>query len=729
MRSRMVASALALGAAVGCRAPRMGADLGEPREWRSTDAAPVAVADGESLLPVVTADTPRDRWAALFLAKTVEETCGRRPDVWVEMPGQVFQGTAAFFVGDVSANRDWSCALTEESAEAFRVVAGDGCVRFLGRSDFAVFDWCERELGLRYYCAEGKCVEPRERIVARALDYSDRPAFECRLLGWRAPEPWVRVAKGGSVHRGGVNVHQPHRWFRSEPLLEVAPDIFETGETPMLCYGNPRTLDYYKWAIDRHIAGVWDFSDIVNTNRKVVTVSQWDAPIKCACEHCRGLYDRGRGGRGDASPIIWGRFLAGLAEWLAAAHPDYMISFLPYLNTCEVPRKGLGRLKDFGNAEAEVCTMPGLALLKDRRCRENEERILREWRDATGRKVLNWHYGCWPAEMTSAPYVFGRTIREHYANMREVSCGTSICGGAGDPRLALSMYVWMRCLWNPDLDVEAVYDGFARRMFGPAEKPMRELIALQESCWERPWVDEVCSHRNVFGTSFPRGDVERMKTLLAEARTLAVQAGDARAARRVEWYASGFEAFFAESDVLAARKGPRTIRPGETNEMADARSVWHPRPWAPTTVVTSVTEEGLRLTVRCAEPAAAKMDFTKAEDDFVNGHDCVTFAFDDAGEPRLAVVDLAGGVKGGWDGFAARVAHDEAGWTVEAHVRLSEKARAAGCVRGNVARWRVGDRRHPEKERVPGSRYEHSRLGTCFTRPDDDPAAFVIFSL
>ena len=56
-------------------------------------------------------------------------------------------------------------------------------------------------------------------------------------------------------------------------------------------------------------------------------------------------------------------------------------------------------------------------------------------------------------------------------------------------------------------------------------------------------------------------------------------------------------------------------------------------------------------------------------------------------------------------------------------------AREAGRVLGNVCRWRVGDRRHPKDSRVPGSCYEHARLDTRFTHPDDDPAAFVSFLL
>lgn len=723
-----IALALGLAAALsGCRSPWGGDDLSAPCEWRDLAGADVPVSTADKLLPVVTADTPEDRWAAMFLAGTIEEISGRRPQVFVESEGQDCEFPEGLFIGAVRANRGWPCALTNESAEAFRVIVADRSVRFVGKADFAVFDWCERALGLRYYHAVGKCLDSRGDIVVRPVDYSDRPVFEYRELGNRRPEPWVRVAKAGVAHRGGVAVHQPHRWHTNETLKAERPGIFESGETPMLCYGNPETLAYYKTRIDRHIAGLEDSGGIVNTNRKVVTVCQWDAPIKCACKHCRGLYDPSLGRNGNASPIIWGRFLSGLSAWLAEAHPDYMISFLPYLNTCRVPRN-----PDFGgleNCEAEVCTMPGLALLKNRDCKRREEGILRDWKAATGRKVLSWDYSCWPQEWTSAPYVFGRTIRDHYVDLEDDLCGAYVCGGSRDPRLAVSMYVWMRCLWNPHVDVAAIYDGFARRMFGAAARPMRELIAVQEACWSRQWADDRCCWRNVSGVSFTREDVGRMKSLLMEAESLATAAGEDLSARRVRWYATGFVEFFAETEEIAGRKGRKTLARDETCEMVDARSALCPEPWAKTEVTPELWGDELRLRVRCHDPAAKAMDFSRAEDNFVWGVDSVTFAFEVGGEVRTALVDLAGGIDGGWEGFAARVTHDGTGWTVEARVRLTAEDRQRGYALGNVSRWRVGDRRRPQEERVPGSRYEHSRLGTVFTNDNDDPAAFVSFLL
>ena len=733
---------LTLALLTGCHSLRT--DLSAPCVWRELDEEPVVVVGADGKLPIVVSDVPDERWAANFLAMAIEETCGCRPDVLVELKGQSARLTKGLFIGSVTANRGWDCPLSPSCAEAFRVVAEKGCVRFLGRADFAVFDWCERELGLRYYGSDGLCAERHETIAARAVDYSDRPVFDCRLAGSRN-DPWVRFAKTGSVHRGGVKAHAPSRWYADAALKAEHPEIFETGDTPMLCYGHPKTLSYYCQRIDRQIAGLEDSGGIVDTQRKVVTVCPWDAPVACTCSDCRPLYD----GK-SASPIVWGRFLTGLAHWLAEAHPDYMISFLPYLNTCDLPKewivrdtrhgdrgRRLGRRRAVrsplppGLCEAEPCTMTGLAMLKNEACRRREERRLRDWRQATGRKVLNWNYGCWPREWTSAPYLFGRTIQRHCADISDAVGGVFVCGGSNDPRLTLSMYVWRRCLWNPEVDVEAIYDEFARRMFGAAAAPMRAFVDMQETCWNRPWDDDACSAHNVFEISYPRGDVLKMTALLHEAVRLARESGDRCAEMRILRYATGFDVFLAESAAVSRRKDRKTVRLGVSAEMVDARSVAHPKTWAPTTVTTAREGSDLVFRVVCTEPAAARMDFAHQAKDFVWGNDCVLFAFEDpSGQPKCATVYLTGAVDGDdLEGFSATVGHDGGSWTVVARLRTTAEQRRDGKVLGNVCRWRVGDRRQPAADRVPGSRYEHSRLDTCFTKPNDDSAAFVAFLL
>ena len=103
-------------------------------------------------------------------------------------------------------------------------------------------------------------------------------------------------------------------------------------------------------------------------------------------------------------------------------------------------------------------------------------------------------------------------------------------------------------MWNPDLDVEAVYDSFAERMFGPAARPMRRLIALQEGGWSRRWMGEKASDGNVYGISYPPWTVREMKALLESAERLA--ADDPESARRVRRYASAFGDFFEDAAVV-----------------------------------------------------------------------------------------------------------------------------------------------------------------------------------
>ena len=124
------------------------------------------------------------------------------------------------------------------------------------------------------------------------------------------------------------------------------------------------------------------------------------------------------------------------------------------------------------------------------------------------------------------------------------------------------------------------------------------------------------------------------------------------------------------------------------------------------------------IRARCFEPAVGRLDFKHEVPDFIWGNDRVEFAVDDGSGVRILK-----------RGLLDAVCRDDRSWTVEARMKISAQALQAGSVRGNVSRWRVGDRRQPEKERIPGSRYEHTRLDTRFTQPNDDPAAFVDFRL
>lgn len=508
-------------------------------------ASVMLAGDGKGL-PIVHGDGVRDVRAAKYLQSCVRDMTGIT--LRLVRAGSAAEPKAAVFVVSDNAPTD----------ESFRVKVADGAIRFSGAAFHAAYDFCERVLGVRQYWPtekDGRSVQTCERIVVEDREYGDVPTFLKRENWPYDGTEWGAAWRPGDSNRKPHNVHAPHHWWddTNYNYRVTRPEIFQRtpdgqrAASPMLCYGNPLTLETYKERIVAEIERGVSAGGIVTPATKCVTVSQWDADVACTCEHCAKLRDPSLGNSGNASPIVWSYFTKELAEWLHAKYPEWTIVILPYKNTCDVPE---GLVFPHRNVEALLCTMPGLAMLKQPEVKRHEELLIRAWAKATGRKVQNWHYTCWPAEFTKAPYVYGETVAAHYRDCRDVEVGTFLNGPFPVERHALSIYVWMKALWNPNVDVQALYDEFAMRMFGKAEKPMRELVRMQEEGWNRRWTLPKVSNKNIYEVSYSRADVLRMQALFAEARKLA--ADDATALRRIAYYESGFTDFFRESEEYAS---------------------------------------------------------------------------------------------------------------------------------------------------------------------------------
>ena len=761
----------------------------------------VAVADGVAHLAIVATEAHD---AAQWLAEVIERMTGAKVPVVRKGTNGLFTAGSAIYVGLARATQEAGFGRpgTPETkwgvgAHAFRCVTKGKDIFIVGAHDkatgYGVYDFAERVLGVRqyYWIRSGKT--PAAKSLARAtgedviatdglaipqFDWSDKPVYEFRTEFAAGHPGW----KFGDAHQSTHNVHAPHYWhvdpnlgykpsrWTGRPEIFALNDKGQRATSSMLCYGNPRTLQTYKEHIKRRIEGklVGFLGDPVDVGRKTVTVSQADNAVVCHCEFCKKLVNPAAAPSGDASPIIWGYFTKELAKWMKENYPDWRISILPYINTCDVP-KGLDLTAE-GNVDAYLCTMPGLAMLAQERCRVHEEDLMRQWQKVTGNPVQNWHYICWPADSTCAPYVFGETAVKFYRDMKGVVCGSFLNGGYPMDRLGLSAYVWVRAMWNPGFEAKAVYDEFAKRFFGPAAVPMRKVIEMQEKGWGRQWKHASVASKNIFGVSYPRKEVEEMEALLKQSAELVKN--DLVLSNRLAYYTKPFERFFKESFEYANNKAFPTLlmrkaaelpkidgdlsdpcwRLAEPLESTLAGGTWLDKgrtaddltPKYPTKVQAVWTPEGVVLGITCMEPTPDKLQKTHAAGEFW-GNDNLEIYIDPTGDQEgiygkiwLDCVNqrmVIPGKGGKWKptGLKSGVKINADSWTVELFVPFSDAkffdgAKIPGTQggmhwNGNICRQRIADA-WVKENRTPGSAWELQRLYTRFSTWNADPNAF-----
>jgi len=646
---------------------------------------------------------------------------------------------------------------------AVLIVGHDGEVAPRTPSDgtaWGIHDFLERFVGIRWYFPSDIGVSaPKKRdLIIEPVWLEDAPVFRKREI-WPSGGPTVSPGVGPHHRRMRsadawpvrLQVHSPTGW---PPLYgKTRPECFQLRSDgarnfSMLCYGHPRTLETYLETIEAFYQKgdkrAWAGKEPVGN---AITVSPNDMAIACHCDYCRKLWDKDGGQYGTASKVV-GQFTANLAREVKKRWPDKTVIYLPYQNYTKPPQG----VEFPDNVEVQLCGMPGLAQYKEPAIAASEQANIDGWVRLTGRKIQNWHYSCWPEDQTKAAYLFPHTVHEHYQRNRDKTVGSFINGG-GDhwPRQHVSLYAWMKCLWNPDFDVDAAIAEYCRRMYGPAARTMRRLIDMQVGGWEKSrWPDARLSPKAIYELSYPRKDVLRMQGLLAQARKEA--AGDELVLKRLDYYAGPLQDFFAESEqyakgtartVLIAQKvGEDPIIDGKLDDEAWKRAkevafiraldTGQKQPQFPTALKAVWTLDGITFGFRMAEPAPDQLvrDIKGHDDALAWWNDNVELFLDVAGQ-RLDYYQLIINPNGAvYDGHGrdlewtckglktnAHVGKDF--WSLEVYVPFSAfaDARKPGTGVewfGNFTRHRVAD----------GKPREYQRLNTTYAGPSNNMMAF-----
>jgi hypothetical protein len=490
----------------------------------------------------------------------------------------------AIVIGDCEAAAKEGLVGSSFPPEGFAIKTAPQTVFIVGRDEakvvdaleknmygtaWGIYEFLERFADVRWYFPGeiGCSVPKRTELVIQPVWIQDAPVFRKHEI-WPG-QPYVPAAvqtqhvrlRSGDSWPIGLEVHHPQDL--SAEYGKTRPEIFQLNADgsrnfQMLCFGNPKTRETFLENIARHYdegkpifdahGGLPDsaFGLVGNT----ITVSPNDMPVECTCEYCKKLWNPNGDPYGKASRIV-AQFVADLARDVEKRWPDKVILYLAYWNYT-TPPEGITFPK---NVQVELCGMPGVAQFKEPVIADREQRNIDEWmKISNGHKVQTWEYSCWPEDQTKAMYFFPHTIKEFYQHNRDKIVGSFI-NGVGDhwPRQQISLYAWMKVLWNPDFDVDAAISEYCRRMYGPASDEMLQLVKMQCDGWEKSrWPSGTLNQKAIYEISYPRQDVLKMEALFAQAREKAK--GDELIMKRLDYYAGPLQEFFNESKGFGGGK-------------------------------------------------------------------------------------------------------------------------------------------------------------------------------
>lgn len=648
------------------------------------------------------------------------------------------------------------------------------------RSDgtaWGIHEFLERFVGVRwYYPGElGQSVPKATTLQISPVWLEDAPVFRKREIWPPSGNPWNGTGtplmpvqtflRSGNSWPNLLVVHSPD-WSKVKEYTEKRPEIYQlrsdgTRDFSMLCYAHPKTLATYMENVDGHYKGKAPAS--IGIVGDAVTVSPADAEIACYAPESRKLWDPKGGMYGSGSKIV-GKFAADLGRELGKKYPGKTVLYLPYLNYTLAPEG----VEFPNNVEVQICGMPGLAQHKEPEIARTEQENIDRWVKLTGRKVQGWHYSCWPEDRTKVAYLFPHTIKTFYQANRDKTVGTFINGTFDHwPRQHISLYCWMKVLWNPDFDVDAAIEEYCRRMGGPAAATIKELVKLQIDRWEQSrWPGGRMSAKGLHEVSFPRKIVEQMEALLKKAQDEA--AGDPMASKRVAYFATPFAEFFKESrdyhsgtgfrPLLAQKVGENPKIDGKLDDEVWKRAQELPfvlgwdktkkAPLYPTTVKAVWTAEGVTFGFRLNEPTPDRLErgIKGRDDSMAWWDDNIEMLFDVTGKnegefyhfiynPNAAVAD-AKGRDFSWNSDAIKAATfiGKDFWSLEVFVPYAAFPEAAKpgsgsntAWFGNFTRHRVADQGLKPKINManPDSKREYQRMNTNFAGPSNNLSDFA----
>jgi hypothetical protein len=280
--------------------------------------------------------------------------------------------------------------------------------------------------------------------------------------------------------------------------------------------------------------------------------------VVCSCPACQETFAKGGGTKIGGTSLIMALFAKRMCEAVKQRWPDKKVIYLPYWNYDEC-RKEV-QYPDNLVVMSAMTTYP-MQLNAQRENFEEGIQRLRDFRAQACVPVTIWDYNiAWSYGPSQYPHV----VQDFYRAIKGISAGAflnGMCLGEWTNH-APTNYVWMKVLWNPDLDVDAVLDEMCGRLYGKAGNTARELMKLECDVWEKgEWTKNRIKQpggwpvpKTLFPVVFTPDVVRRLKALHDKA--LAELADDPVGRQRFLYWTWTFDAFLKEAEAVHQKKTP-----------------------------------------------------------------------------------------------------------------------------------------------------------------------------
>lgn len=467
------------------------------------------VADGKSAFVIYceAASPPSVKLAAAELQRCVETATG------VKLPLVEQPAVPMIYVGANDSAQPCPLAAGLET-DAFRLAVRGGNLFLVGK-DFpgdnftrrgwtsrgtlnAVCEFLEVFVGVRWLMPgeAGEEIPRRERLeVPDDLDLVQQPRFPMRYLvdiqdrrppadkGPNYAKEWLLRHKMPSTSDGRRMDHShfwsimvpQEQWSAHPQWLAKAPDgtPHNYDKHPAgvkFCTSNPELVQAFAAGVIKFIA--------THENWQYIPISPSDGGDFCECPECSELLEKDPNGNVSYGAVIL-KFYNDVAKIVGQQYPDRGLAGYVYYNYMYPPASPPQLEPNVWLVQAPL-NYYGYGLLKPV-YHEEFPKVVAGWTKITPHFVYH-NYSNWMRSFNGAPLPAARDILklEIPTAARAGAQGFEMLGlgawGVGAP----TNYLYAKQLWDPNIDVDKVYEEWLRLAYGPAYGPMRQLLDLVE---------------------------------------------------------------------------------------------------------------------------------------------------------------------------------------------------------------------------------------------------------